>query len=900
MCWVNHLHPIDLTSLPTPLAAMLDVLFREDAGTQPFRAVHRLVDSIEVFAKLHTVAGVCAFADALTRTDTHPEESVQLRVMLAAGLRTPSLGTWWQFARESARALRALGVHHPLPGADVAILERELKQAFDGHGNLITFRNGYAHGATPSDEVCRADLQRELPRFLALLEKAHWLREREWILRDPSGTCWLARGLVPTRLSEDVFSTWGGGLPPPATPPETHPTLYLRAHDGLLALDPLLVHADGHAWFYNDLRERHATLLDYPRATHRKESAARAQLLARFPLDQWRRLGGHEFDPFRERVEALTDVFRGRSDEIASLVAGLRKPRGFHVVWGPPGVGKSALLARVVQLCRWEPALRAGAAPAVDWTALPLPYLVCDDLLPAEADTAGGLAGGGSPPPHELPVVVHVVEFFIRRGTNATAGQLFDSLNQRIDALFGTRHPLGSTDVERRAHFDARLRDASAKLRDRAGRGRDERLLIVIDGLDEAAGTEDPLLSLLPRHTLPHVRLIYGARPTQYLRHAFYDELDREHRTEMELGGLGRADTRALLAAHVDKYGLEEPWLDTVWTRSEGNPLYLRLLCQGVQDGAYRLGDALGLPNDMATLYGNALVAIERRTPGASRLLALLAAAHDFMSPAMAAELLGCDVTTLVAGPLGACRELLYENPLTAHVEDYQLFHESLREYLKATVADDVRAWEEDLADWCVEWRLPGGDLRHPRGERRTYAMRHAVGHLSESARRAHADDRPAHARTREDSLLALVDDHAWRATCFEACGEPGPLRQGFTAAQRILRARERSPGGAAQDLLRLARWYHDEPARLYEAQRKLLQTPVDGTTQEHHLQRVAEWAGMGARPREKVMLALTAVWATPQRPRGLPRALREQVRDWLEEAREPALDKLWTLGGGA
>ena len=212
----------DLTPLPTPLAHMLDVLFREHAAGQPFRAVHRLVDAIEVFAKLHTVAGVCAFADAVTRLDAHPQESVQLRVMLAAGLRTPSLGTWWQFARESARALRALGVPHPLPGADAAILERQLKKAFDASDNLIAFRNGYAHGATPSDEACRADLATYLPRFLALVEGATWLRESEWVFCDERGATWIARGLEPARC-EALPDSWGGGLPPPATPPGATP-----------------------------------------------------------------------------------------------------------------------------------------------------------------------------------------------------------------------------------------------------------------------------------------------------------------------------------------------------------------------------------------------------------------------------------------------------------------------------------------------------------------------------------------------------------------------------------------------------------------------------------------------------------------------------------------------------
>lgn len=895
----------NLDLLPTPLARMLDVAAREDAARQPFRAVHRLVDAIEVFAKLHTVAGVCAFADAVPRAQSHPDESVQLRVMLAAGLRTPSLGTWWQFARESARALRSLGVAHPLPGADDAILGKHaLKKAFDDNDNLIAFRNSYAHGATPSDAACAEDLRRIQPRLLDLIERASWLRSTEWLVRGDDGRWWLARGLNPTPLDDDALPAAVANSGEAGAP-----TTYLRTADGLLALDPLLVHVDDRAWFYNDLRDRYATLLHYPEAAHRKESVARTQLLQRFPLDQWRRLGGHDLDPFRERIEALTEVFRGRTAELTTLVAGLAKRRGFHFVWGPPGVGKSALLARFVQLCRWDPALRAEAAPGVDWATLPLPWPARDDgagsptnAAHANDDENDGIPREGVPTEKHPtttngPVRVHVLEFFIRRGTNATAGQLFDGLNQRLDAQFDTRHPLGSTDLERRAHFDARLREISANLVERAAAGREERLLLVIDGLDEAAGTDDPLLSLLPRASLPCVRVLYGARPTQSLKHAFYDELDREHRAEIELRGLGREDTRALLYAHVDKYRLDDAWFDGVQTRSEGNPLYLRLLCQGLQDGVYRLGDALSLPADMRTLYTNALIDMERRTPGSTRLLSLLAAARDFVSQEMAAELLGCDVASLVAGPLSTCRELLFENPLTAHVEDYQLFHESLREHLRAQRTSDVRAWEEALADWCSTWKLDNGDQRHPRGERRTYAMRHAVAHLAASAATAHRDDRPALATSRQNRILALVEDETWRAACFEACGDPTPLRLGFAHAQRILRAREKTPGAAAQDLLRLARWRHDEPRRLYDAQRATLRRPVEDAAQAAHLERVVDLARMGARPCEKVMLAMTALWATVQRPTSLPQGMQQQVRDWLEEAREPALEKLWALG---
>ena len=48
-----------------------------------------------------------------------------------------------------------------------------LKKAFDNDkDSLITFRNDYAHGATPTDAQCQADLDRYGPRLQALVDQS--------------------------------------------------------------------------------------------------------------------------------------------------------------------------------------------------------------------------------------------------------------------------------------------------------------------------------------------------------------------------------------------------------------------------------------------------------------------------------------------------------------------------------------------------------------------------------------------------------------------------------------------------------------------------------------------------------------------------------------------------------
>ncbi len=855
------LDPVPLDALPTPLVRAVQAWRDEDASLRPFRAVHRLIDAIEVLCKLYTVAGVSRFVQVLGQrlsadqpiTSEHAVQLDAIRTMLAAGLRTPSLGVWWGFARETAKALDALSEDHVLPGGSRTLTHKKspLKKAFDDGDNLIGFRNGYAHGATPLDSICQADLDKQGPRLDALLARAQGLAGVTLVAVLDDGTALEARGpsLVP--------------LDPPLEGVEPGRCYLLDPHGGALDLHPLLVFDPGAMdqgafFFYNDLRANHASLLNYPWALHRRDRALREALLGRFPIDEWKKLGGADLDPFRERIEVLTEVFKGRTAELQALATFLAEnDRGFHVVWGPPGVGKSALLARMVQLLGWAPELREQACPGVGWPELR----------------------------------IEVVEYFVRRGATDSATQLLDSLNQRLDARFGLRMGLGGNDPERRDLFLARLEAISRRLDD------DQRLVLVIDGLDEAR-RDDPLLGLLPRLVPARVLVLYGSRPQQQLRYGFYDELDRERRSFVDLGGLSLADTRALLCAHVDKYALEAAYVQAVLDRSQGNPLYLKLLCQGLEQGIYPLNEVGQVPARMEELYQNAMVRIEGEAPGAVDLLGLLAAARDFVSPAMAAELMQLSEGRLRTGPLAACLELLFENPLTEEHKDYQLFHESLREHLRDKSASDVLAWERRLAGYCADWRSADGDPRH-HGERLGYAMAHGVPHLAACRSRALEQGRAGEASKRGDAILALVEDEAWRALCFQACGNGAPLQRAIRHAQDVVRARDRA-GSERERMLRFARWRHDEPHRLYMAQRDRLRTPVgDSKAQRAHLEGVVQLARMGSRPRDRVMLALTALWAQARRPQEPPQALKKAMGRWLEEAREPALDKLWAMSGG-
>ena len=205
----------------------------------------------------------------------------------------------------------------------------------------------------------------------------------------------------------------------------------------------------GGFYFYNRLNKRDIALLDYVSADHYRDEEGRGAFLERFPIEEWHTsLKRADLNPFRDRITELLELFKGRRQELGGLVEKLAGDRErFVMVWGGPGIGKSALLARLAELLRWEPERRVSAYPKIEWPELQ----------------------------------VEVVDYYIRRGVNDSASEFFNSVNTRLDTMYQLKHGLGSSISEQRDLFVKRLSEVSEKLSDQ------QRLVLIIDGLDEAS-----------------------------------------------------------------------------------------------------------------------------------------------------------------------------------------------------------------------------------------------------------------------------------------------------------------------------------------------------------------------------------------------------------------------------
>ena len=80
-----------------------------------------------------------------------------------------------------------------------------------------------------------------------------------------------------------------------------------------------------------------------------------------------------------------------------------------------------------------------------------------------------------------------------------------------------------------------------------------------------------------------------------------------------------------------------------------------------------------------------------------------------------------------------------------------------------------------------------------------------------------------------------------------------------------------------------------------------LVPDEADTATDTSHAEAWDDWVHDTARAVNHAGIVVhTALWAPlGGRPVARPKALDQAVAKWLEEAREPALDKLWTLSGG-
>ena len=613
--------------------------------TQPFRKIHRLVDLFESLIKTYTAVIIADYFQSKKLSD-------KTKALLAEGLRVPSLGIWHLFNREllaemenEKMAFFHNGIYTEYMGFSAAFQIKGTTNI----DKILSFRNGLAHGATPSDELCSKlidEMQPLLNSFIAL----PLFHKCFLIAKDDLGN-YLNIEEDAINFDEKIFNV------KPIIP---FKPFLAKADGSLLELLPLLTLKQNTDTankyyllvFFNDLKKfdkKQISLLHYPQAMHLSDKDYFVDFIEKIPVNEWKQKTD---DEFKQRIDELTEDFKGRIEERLFINEFINKAeKGFMMVYGNPGIGKSALLAQITKEIKQIPQ-------------------------------------------KSRPIII---DYFIRRGTSyASPERMLDHLNDSIERHYNTKMLKGNNADEKLQYLISRFKkiDQTAEAR---------HLIIIIDGLDEGIEEDRNIIKFIPIEITEKISFIFGSRQISEAEQ-FYDKLPHLHRNKLLLGGLKKEDVRALLYDIVNKYAIEEQFIENIVACSAGNPLYIRMLCLALEEGDMKLNDSKHLPAKLNDFYKEFIAKYSKRANGNILLQSLyvFAASKDFITTKQLQYILNigeADAEMVIY----EMREVLFDNPVTEE-EDFQLFHESFREYLVKEKNSSVREAELNIIKYCRQW----------------------------------------------------------------------------------------------------------------------------------------------------------------------------------------------------
>ena len=378
--------------------------------------------------------------------------------------------------------------------------------------------------------------------------------------------------------------------------------------------------------------------------------------------------------------------FKGRKSERAQLLNFIKEnKKGYFCLLGHPGIGKSALMAEFIK----------------------------DVERHNEADK------------------VAIIAYWIRRGTaQAQVDYFLNDLIKKTDDLFPQAKEIKS-EGKNSLNLQEQL---FSKWRLWGEQKIDTKLIVFIDGLDE--GVENNIVAYLPRQLFENVLLVYSSRPGGDGRiEELWTSLPTESQVKIDLGGLAEVDICDLLDEVTQKFEqkVEDSWVREVVSASQGNPLYIKLMCDSIEKGIIKVNQSNVLPNELNDYYKTILQRYTNDVYGESLLKSIysMAAAKDFLTLNHLGLINKLDVDAVQrVGVL--VKEVCYESVLAEGVIGYQLFHESLREYLLKEQASLVAEATKEIIHFCSTWREQTG-----KWEQR-YALEHYASHLSQSDNKEH------------------------------------------------------------------------------------------------------------------------------------------------------------------
>jgi tetratricopeptide (TPR) repeat protein len=716
----EHAYSKLCSQLPTPLAVPIDEFGRildTISQGQAYRALWAMVDAAELITRF---IAIVALLDVRQQTGETPEP---LRKVLVNMLERPTFGAWREIAQV---ALLQFG-RNPFVEELPAFWEEHWKPLLNGdsaENSLLELRNMMAHTSRFRDEDAQRLLEAHRERFGdAIMQLKFWSRyrlvailskERRIRLQGtPDPQHWTLpeeQDPLPHQLLEREETV---ALAPDAQrflelfPLQLYNPLLVYRDNSLVALDDrpaLMVYMR-----YNrqrQLLEYTALAPDYAFSQQQLRDAFNEL----FPISKWRRELEHqqaarteweqEGYHFRDLIDNLTEELYGRAAHLQEVKQWLRQHRqSGGVLWigGRPGVGKSALMAKLAKDLQGDPRV----------VLVPFFFRSGDHRCGADR--------------------------FYRAACLRLAEQLRISLerkpNQRYADLF--------------SEVMQRVSDALPN---------DKTVIFLLDGLDEGVRHEPELPEIPLRYQSPRVVWICAGRREESLRALWDNEKTQKLWGDDELPHLTHDDIRAWLQNELGRLRYELFELDTpdgdelrnefieeLTRRSEGLPLYVQMVIDDLKAYRFTVRDGDRLPQGLEQYYDHLLARLGVSDVGRvlTEVLTLLSWAQEPLAQQTIIDILVQtrsapqsgqfvhEFSQLVNKVLEFGHTTLVQRTTPEGEWGWTLYHDSFREFLRTS--DRVRLTRKEthyaLLAWCAQWQT----------HKSPYALRHYAEHLREA-----------------------------------------------------------------------------------------------------------------------------------------------------------------------
>jgi tetratricopeptide (TPR) repeat protein len=700
-------HPFsDLCAvLPTPIAFVLYEYFRE---VNPFIALWRMVDAVEIITRLFTII---VLSDIIRQKGKFSES---LRNDLASKLKQPTLGDWKSLLKTALDNL-------PKEGNQILCFVSELPSFVQDkwlpelgsnkdkpEKKLIALRNLIAHAGRLPIEKAQELLDAHRQRFESLVKELSFLANYDLIACTKEGQIAWLKGLPN---NDGSFPNYDRPL---SFVPE-HERVYL-VHEGEgLDLFPLHAFADILQWreeryefeglgevapqIYFRLSDR-GYLECIPFSNRAVFSQLGGDAYQRFRdifrLEEWRAQQKRGIQKFWDELfSELKGVFVGREEHISQVKETINKTsKGVLWISGKPGVGKSALMAKLMK----------------DYIGQTQHYIV--------------------------------IPYFFRYGQAGCS--TMDFLAVALKQL--------KAELNREIEPEPRLPDRQRQLvetLEEAVSKTGKKVLFLVDGLDEIYRHERGFLNVPFMTMMVKDRILWvcagrsegdleEALPSRGAEWVFPDGLPR----------LDEQAIRAMLIEHLErlKYelfkrddGERNRFIEAVADKSEGLPLYVRMVIEDLKAGRLTVWDEEKLPEGLVAYYDRLLERLRVSDVGTvlTPLFCILAWAKEPITEGTMKVLLQTHhlagtqrLDELFRRALEHGHLMLQRRPTSDGEAGWTIYHDSFRQHLLESGTVSVsREWaQERWLEVCKDWKA----LASQEPTLHRYILRHYADHLYE------------------------------------------------------------------------------------------------------------------------------------------------------------------------